>query len=144
MTRHPDASAVAVKVGSSQVVEVLLPLALDHPYSYRVAHGIEVSAGDYVRVPLGPRQAIGVVWNEAVSPPEGHALRDLHRRFVDWLAAYYLAPPGLVLRMCLRTPGAFAPAREQIAWRATGQMPERLTPQRRRVLEFAGNGPALR
>jgi primosomal protein N' (replication factor Y) len=156
MTRHPDASAVAVKVGSSQVVEVLLPLALDHPYSYRVAHGIEVSAGDYVRVPLGPRQAIGVVWNEAVSPPEGHALRDvierfelpamsnLHRRFVDWLAAYYLAPPGLVLRMSLRAPGAFAPAREQIAWRATGQMPERLTPQRRRVLEFAGGGPALR
>jgi primosomal protein N' (replication factor Y) (superfamily II helicase) len=54
--------------GASQVVEVLLPLALDHPYSYRVAEGVKLAAGDYVRVPLGPRQAVGVVWNAAASP----------------------------------------------------------------------------
>ena len=156
MTHLPEAPTITADAGSTQVVEVLLPLALEHPYSYRVAHGLEVSAGDYVRVPLGPRQAIGVVWNEAAAPPRGRALREvierfdlppmseLHRRFVDWLAAYYMAAPGSVLRMCLRAPGAFAPAREQIAWRATGHEPERLTPQRRRVLESAGVGPALR
>jgi primosomal protein N' (replication factor Y) (superfamily II helicase) len=151
-----DAPAIAVDAGASQVVEVLLPLALDHPYSYRVADGLQLAAGDYVRVPLGPRQAIGVVWNAAASPLRERRLRevierfdlppmsDLHRRFIDWLSAYYLAPPGSVLRMCLRAPGAFTPAREQIAWRATGQVPERITPQRRRVLEFAGEGPARR
>ena len=139
-----------------RVVEVLLPLALDQPYSYAVPHGLEVAAGDYVRAPLGPRQAIGVVWSVAAAPPPGRPLREvierfdlppmteLHRQFIDWLSAYYMAARGSVLRMCLRAPGAFAPAREQIAWRATGQVPERFTPQRRRVLEFAGNGPAMR
>jgi primosomal protein N' (replication factor Y) len=139
-----------------RVVEVLLPLALDQPYSYAVPHGLELAEGDYVRVPLGPRQAIGVVWSVAAAPPPGRPLREvverfdlppmseLHRRFLDWLSAYYMAARGSVLRMCLRAPGAFAPAREQIAWRATGQVPERFTPQRRRVLEFAGNGPAMR
>jgi primosomal protein N' (replication factor Y) (superfamily II helicase) len=156
MTDRPDLPGMTAKPRIPQVVEVLLPLALHHPYSYRVTHGLEVHAGDYVRVPLGPRQAIGVVWNEAATPPQGRKLRDvaerfelapmsaLHRRFVDWLAAYYLAPAGLVLRMCLRAPGAFAGPREQIAWRVTGQEPERLTPQRRRVLEIAGVGLALR
>ena len=156
MTHLPEAPAITANTASTQVVEVLLPLAIPHPYSYRVASGLKVSAGDYVRVPLGPRQAIGVVWNEAAAPPRGRTLRDvierfdlppmsdLHRKFVDWLAAYYMAAPGSVLRMCLRAPGAFAPAREQIAWRATGEVPERLTPQRRRVLEFAGEGPARR
>ena len=140
----------------SQVVDVLLPLALDHPYSYRVAHGLKAQSGDYVRVPLGPRQPVGVVWQAAASPPQERSLRnvierfdlppmsELHRRFVDWLAAYYMVPAGSVLRMCLRAPAAFEPPREQIAWRATGQAPERLTPQRRRVLEFASDGFALR
>ena len=127
-----ETPVIAADAGASQVVEVLLPLALDHPYSYRVADGTKLAAGDYVRVPLGPRQAIGVVWNAAASPLRERRLRevierfdlppmsDLHRRFIDWLSAYYLAPPGSVLRMCLRAPGAFTPAREQIAWRATG------------------------
>src|SRR5687767_6163886 len=153
MTHLPEASAIASVAGPPRVIEVLLPLALDRPYSYRVAHGLDVSVGDYVLVPLGPRLAIGVVWNDAVSPPQGRPLREvierfdlppmseLHRRFVDWLSAYYLAPLGSVLRMCLRAPGAFAPERERIAWRATGKVPERLTPQRRRVLEFASDGP---
>ena len=49
---HPD----------SAIAEVLLPLALDGPYSYRVPDGLSLAAGDYVAVPLGPRQMIGVVW----------------------------------------------------------------------------------
>ena len=57
-----EAPVIAADPDTSQVVEVLLPLALDHPYSYRVPEGAELAAGDYVRVPLGPRQAIGVVW----------------------------------------------------------------------------------
>ncbi len=105
-----EAPAIAADAGASQVVEVLLPLALDHPYSYRVVDGVRLAAGDYVRVPLGPRQAIGVVWNAAASPVRERRLREviecydlppmseLHRRFVDWLSAYYLAPQGSVLK----------------------------------------------
>jgi primosomal protein N' (replication factor Y) (superfamily II helicase) len=71
-------------------------------------------------------------------------MSDLHRRFVDWLSAYYLAPPGSVLRMCLRAPGAFRAGARADRLARHGPVPERLTPQRRRVLEFAGEGPALR
>jgi primosomal protein N' (replication factor Y) len=31
------------------------------------------------------------------------------RRFIDWVAAYTLSPPGLVARMALRAPAAFDP-----------------------------------
>ena len=46
----------------SAIAEVLLPLALDGPYSYRVPEGLGLEPGSYVIVPLGPRQMIGVVW----------------------------------------------------------------------------------
>ncbi len=138
------------------IVEVLLPLALDGAYSYGVPDDIDAAPGDYVRVPLGPRQMTGVVWSATGDPPAGTRLRnitalyelpampELHRRFIDWLAAYYLEPPGQILRMCLRAPGAFEEPRRQIAFRATGVRPERMTPQRERVLATAGDGPAMR
>ena len=140
----------------SAIAEVLLPLALDGPYSYRVPDGMALEPGCYVMVPLGPRQMIGVVWALKAKAETDKKLRDVaevfdmppltetHRRFVDWLAAYYLEPAGNVLRMVLRSPGAFEGPREQIAYRATEQVPKRMTPQRARVLEVAREGFAMR
>ena len=111
----------------SAIVDVLLPLALEGAYSYRVPRGMTIGVGDYVAVPLGPRQMIGVVWAAKTEAGTDKKLRDVigrfdmvpmpetHRKFVDWLAAYYLEPPGNVLRMVLRSPGAFEGPREQIA-----------------------------
>ncbi|WP_395685238.1 primosomal protein N' [Aestuariivirga sp.] len=142
--------------GDSTIADVLLPLALDGPYSYRVPAGLQLKPGSYVSVPLGPRQVTGVVWALSGAPPAGRALRDViavhevmplsetHRRFIDWLAAYYLEPPGNVLRMVLRAPGALDGPRAQIAYRAAGPRPIRMTPQRARVLETAGEGFAMR
>jgi len=45
-----------------RVVDVLLPVALDRAYSYRVPVGLTLSPGDVVRVPLGNREATGSVW----------------------------------------------------------------------------------
>ena len=141
---------------SQSVADVLLPLALEGPYSYRIPEGMTLRAGDYVLVPLGPRAAIGVVWALRDAAPEGKKLRDVaqrfdmpamtetHRKFVDWLAAYYLEPPGNVLRMVLRSPGAFEGPREQVAYRASGTPPKRMTPQRARILEIAREGFAMR
>ncbi len=139
-----------------RIVEVLLPLALDGAYSYRVPDDMVLGEGDYVCVPLGPRRMTGVVWSCGGAVPDSVKLRDvverydvapmpaLHRRFIDWLAAYYLEPPGQVLRMCLRAPGAFEGPREKLAYRATGATPDRMTPQRQRVLEAAAEaGMAL-
>ena len=46
-------------------VQVLLPYALDGAYSYTCPDGVALAAGDYVRVPLGPRESLGVVWDES-------------------------------------------------------------------------------
>jgi primosomal protein N' (replication factor Y) (superfamily II helicase) len=141
---------------SLSIADVLLPLALEGPYSYRIPAELRLAPGDYVEVPLGSRSLIGVVWALNSEAPEGPKLRDVtgrfdmpampeaHRKFVDWLAAYYLEPPGNVLRMVLRAPGAFEGPRNQIAYRASGILPKRMTPQRQRILQIAGEGPALR
>ena len=140
----------------SAIAEVLLPLALEGPYSYRVPSGMALAPGSYVVVPLGPRQMIGVVWALKDKAGTEKKLRDVagvfdmavlpetHRKFIEWLSAYYLEPQGNVLRMVLRAPGAFEGPREQIAYRASESVPKRMTPQRARVLEIAREGFAMR
>ena len=44
------------------VADVLIPLALDTAYSYAVPDGLALEEGDVVQVPLGTREAVGVVW----------------------------------------------------------------------------------
>jgi primosomal protein N' (replication factor Y) (superfamily II helicase) len=140
----------------SMIADVLLPFALSGAYSYTVPAGMMLQQGSYVEVPLGTRQVIGVVWEvrplvatnmklRAVTrvfdvPP----LSEVHRKFVDWLAAYYLEPPGNVLRMVLRVPSAFEEARANVAYRASAAKPAKLTAQRERVLEVASQGFAMR
>jgi primosomal protein N' (replication factor Y) len=136
------------------VVNVLLPLALDSPYSYTWPHA-PVSPGTYVVAPLGPRQYIGVVWDSAEAAPGMAKLRELtqviehapmpaiHRRFIDWVANYYVAPVGSVLRMCLRVPAALGPSSLRTTYELTGRAPGKLTPARRRVLERLAGMPAM-
>ncbi|OZA85620.1 MAG: hypothetical protein B7X76_05500, partial [Azorhizobium sp. 39-67-5] len=51
------------------IVDVLLPLGLDVPYSYLVPDGLELQPGDLVQVPLGARgETTGVVWADNVNP----------------------------------------------------------------------------
>ena len=141
---------------NGQIAEVLLPLALETTYSYSVPEGMALAAGNYVEIPLGPRSYIGVVWEVRPRTPTNMKLRDVtqlfdmppmpdnHRKFVEWLAAYYLEPKGNVLRMVIRAPGAFEAPREQIAYIASDTPPKRMTPQRQRVLEVAREGFAMR
>ena len=141
---------------SPKLADVLLPLALDGAYSYRIPPELNLQAGDYVCVPLGPRTLIGVVWSLKTQAPEGTRLRDViarfdmpamsetHRKFVDWLADYYVEPKGNVLRLVLRSPGAFEEPKGQIAYRASGIPIRRMTPQRQRVLDVASEGFAQR
>jgi primosomal protein N' (replication factor Y) len=141
---------------AARIADVLLPLGLATAYSYLVPDGMVVAPGEYVEVPLGPRSRIGVVWAVRGEAPEGTKLRAivqrfdftplpaLHRQFLEWLARYYMEPLGNVLRMVLRCPGLFEEKRGQVAYRATGKPANRMTPQRRRVLELAAEGFAMR
>src|SRR5947207_8303787 len=130
-----------------QIVDVLVPVALDHAYSYRVPTGLELSPGDLVRVPLGPREATGAVWGEGVARPgldnrlkdvaeklEAPALKPELRAFIDWVADYTLSSRGMVLRMALRMGEHLGPERPRVAVRLAGPAPLRMTPARKKVL----------
>src|SRR3984893_17285388 len=63
---------------STDVVDVLVPVALNQTYSYRVPRGMELKPGDVVAVPLGPREVVAVVWAENANPDPR-----LHNRLKD-------------------------------------------------------------
>ena len=92
---------------------MLVPVALNQNYSYRVPRGMELKPGDVVCVPLGPREVVAVVWAENANPdPRLHnrlkdvgekldvpPLKEELRTLVDWVANYTLSARGMVLRM---------------------------------------------
>ena len=140
---------------AAEIVDVLVPVALDQTYSYRAPPGLELFPGDLVTVPLGPRDCTGVVWGEGSARKgldnrlkEVEAKLDLPplkaelRRFVDWVAQYTLSPRGMVLRMCLRMGEQLGAERVQVAVRLAGPAPQRLTSARRRVLALLADGLA--
>jgi primosomal protein N' (replication factor Y) len=157
MQPHPASSALVS--GGKRRVKVLLPLPLEGAYDYAVPPDLPVAAGDFVLVPLGRREEIGVVWGEGESGPGAIAesrlkdigyrfdlppLPEVARRFVDWVARYTLNPPGAVLRMAMSVTSAFDEPRPVIAYRRSGAVPPegfKLTPQRRRLLELVEAGP---
>ena len=136
------------------VVDVLLPVALDQTYSYRVPEGLELKPGDLVAVPLGARDALGVVWadNPAPEPRLHNRLKDVGekldvpplrpelRRFIDWMSDYTLASRGMVLRMALRMGEHLGPGRERVGVRRSGPAPARMTAARSRVLALLDDG----
>ena len=63
---------------ATRVVDVLVPVALNQAYSYRVPRGMELKPGDVVCVPLGPREVVAVVWAENAKPDPR-----LHNRLKD-------------------------------------------------------------
>lgn len=129
------------------IVAVMVGVAVDGPYSYRVPEGMAVVRGSIVAVPLGPRLVQGVVWGPPKDTIAHNRLRDIAQAYdvpplsdellklVDWVARYTLAAPGQVLRGVLRSPEALDPPRPVIAFRRTGYDPEKLTPARLRVLD---------
>ena len=137
-----------------KVVDILVPVALDQTYSYRVPPGIELAPGDLVAVPLGPRECMGVVWADNPNPnPRLHnRLKDVDekldvpplkaelRQFVDWVSGYTLASRGMVLRMALRMGEHLGPGRERVGVRLVGPAPQRMTPARARVLQLFADG----
>src|SRR5580692_10566001 len=139
---------------SMRVVDVLVPVALNQAYSYRVPRGMELKPGDVVCVPLGPREVVAVVWAENAKPdPRLHnrlkdvgekldvpPLRPELRALVDWVANYTLSARGMVLRMTLRMGEDLGPERTRAGVRLVGQAPRRLTPARRRLIALLSDG----
>ena len=154
------ARAISAETPAKPRVSVLLPLPLDQAYDYLVPPELALAPGDFVQVPLGSRELIGVIWEPGrdsgeVAPErlrpvtalcEVPPLPEVQRRFIEWLADYAMVPWGAVLRMAFSARGALEPPKPISAFRLAAGGPEmpglRLTPARRRVLSVLSEGPA--
>lgn len=144
-------------------VAVVLPLPLAGAYDYRVPDDVIVAPGDYVLVPLGRREMVGLAWGPAKGDVDDAKLRsvirrfdvpplpEVGRRFLAWVARYVMAPVGAVAKMAMSVPDALEPPIAPLVYRLpaggvdrTDKDPaqRRLTPARRRVLAVLAEGPA--
>lgn len=119
------------------------------PLDYRVPEGMAVEPGSVVVAPLGPRQIVGIVWEEERLPSERvpdsrlrpllsvlpvPALKAELRRLIEWTADYYCAPLASVARMVLASGGALRGPATMTEYRLTGGLPERMTPRREQAI----------
>ena len=135
-------------------VGVLLPLPLEGAYDYRVPDNIALGPGDFVVVPLGGRESIGVIWGKGEGAVDEGRLRLVSkrldappmggdmRRFIAWVAKYTLYPIGAVLRMAMSVPDALHPPRPEVTFAIAVNAPTiRMTPAREKVLAALRGGP---
>ena len=106
-----------------------VPLPLLEPLTYEVppAFAAQAVPGARVRVPVGRRRVVGFIVGTRDEPPEGVQVRPLQAVVDPWpvvpaelldlarfIADYYLAPPGEVLRAMI--PTGVAPWGERRVW----------------------------
>ncbi|HTZ38009.1 MAG TPA: primosomal protein N' [Stellaceae bacterium] len=163
-TRPEVAGPAAGALGNR--LRVLLPVPLPAALDYRAPDGAAApQPGRFVRVMLGPRKLVGVVWDAAggadalpeerlrpiVEPLPTPPLPDELRRFIDRVAGYTLAPPGMVLRMAMSSEAALLPPAPRRVCTITeagaaaldrSPPPKALTAARRRALEWLRDRPA--
>lgn len=137
-------------------VKVLLPLPFAEPWDYLAPPERDLPPGTPVRVPLGPREVTGIVWDDVDPGGEPVAeeklkqvievcadlppLDDDLRQFLTRTARYYLRPLGDVLSMVSRRLSAARSPRPVTVYSVTGDEPRRMTPARRAVLSEAAEG----
>ncbi|WP_420382468.1 primosomal protein N' [Novosphingobium sp.] len=119
---------------------------------YRVPAGMTVEPGSVVLCPLGPRQILGIVWDEGRLPGADFPIAKLRpllqvlpvpplaeplRRLIEWTADYYLSSLASVARMALSSNAALQGGGMITEYRLTqtGEEPKRLTSQRAQAIE---------
>lgn len=136
---------------------ILLPVLSNQTYDYLVSPGagefqfeeeapLDLQPGDFVRVPLGARQEIGVVWDRVIPPRDASGaviakevdparlktvkeLLDVPRlpvvsmRFAEWAANYTLFPAGQILKMMMSARGVFEAQKPRFGVRRVKEMP---------------------
>lgn len=154
--QHASSTAPIPIPNAARRVSVLLPLPLGTAYDYRLPADMALKCGDFVSVPLGRREATGVVWGEGdPAGVEESRLKDVigrldsppmpeeTRGLVEWVARYTLSPAGAVLRMAMSIPEALEPSPPRAAYAPVDIMPDiRMTAARKRVLDLLSSGPA--
>ena len=149
------ATQTGEKPSAAARVPVLLPVALDSTYDYKLLAGVDAPPGSFVMVPFGKQERLGVVWD---APTEGGKevaesklkaiaevldvppLPAIAMRFVEWVAKYTLGQKGMVLRLMMGASAAFESVPQKFGVRLVGEPPHRVTPGRQRVINIAKDG----
>ena len=135
---------------TGQIVEVVLPRYVREGFDYVVAEGMHLSQGDYVIVPLGKKEIIGVVWGDGKSGLAPEKCKPIIKRiehiepmsqemlaFITWVAWYNCAAIGMILKMCLSVPDALMqPEMETLYNLGNTDEDIRLTPARENIISF--------
>ena len=138
------------------VIAEALGRALGPVLDYRAPEG-GCGTGDFVAVPLGPRQVLGVVWGPGSGGFDPARLRTVIRvldappmsaelrAFLARAADYTMTPLPLMLRMATRAPGLIDPPARRRVYRLGNGTAARATDARARVLAVLGRygGAAL-
>ena len=99
-------------------IPVLLPNIFDHPFTYESDKKAEV--GEYVVVPFGKINAIGVVWDQFEKENKNkkfkikkiknflniEKLNENTIKFLNWFSEYNLVPKGMALKLHLLSSDA--------------------------------------
>ena len=94
-------------------IPVLLPNIFDHPFTYESEKKVEV--GQYVVIPFGKANAIGVVWDqfEKENKNKKFKIKKIKKflnipklnantiKFLNWFSEYNLVPKGMALKLHL-------------------------------------------
>ena len=94
-------------------IPVLLPNIFDHPFTYESNKKAEV--GEYVVVPFGKKDSIGVVWDQFENENSNKKfkikkikkflniskLNENNIKFLNWFSEYNLVPKGMALKLHL-------------------------------------------
>ncbi len=136
----------ATEFAHGQLVSVLTAQPIDRFLDYKSPEG-GVRLGDFVQVPLGPRQVLGVVWGPGKGDYDISKIRPVSRVldippmapemqvFLTRVSEYTLTPMHAMLRLATRAPGLTDPPSMRKIYRLGQNPPERMTDARRRVLE---------
>jgi len=147
-----------------------LPVLVNQTYDYLIAPStdafifeeeapLDLSPGDFVKVPFGRQERIGVVWHKQVElfdengevrskPVDPNKLKsvlekcdvpplsDVSMDFAQWVANYTLSPLGMVLRMMMSARQAFSAQKPKFGVQRTNSDPQiKMTPARQKVME---------
>lgn len=142
------------------IKSVLVPYPVDRAYDYTVPEGMDIAEGDYVIVPLGARNVVGVVWADGgkdAEPPKKmksivqkydlEPMPTAHRKFIDWAAHYTMSQLGSFLKLCLSVPSALETPKSIKAFRRSSahlKEGQSVSPKHKAVLEVAADGLARR
>ena len=91
---------------------ILLPNIFNHPFTYE--SNINLAIGDFVEVPFGKSNIVGVVWDQfEINKNKDFKIKKVIRKldipklkkgtlnFLNWFATYNIVPKGMALKLVL-------------------------------------------